>query len=253
MNIKYHTINRDGCSIRCKLFYDNLNDVRRAVLFVHGFGGHKETKAAERFAEAAVSKRKGTLVMAFDWPCHGEDARTKLRLADCSEYISLTTQYFAELAGADNVSVCATSFGAYLILKYIAENGNPFHRIALRSPAVNMYQVITQNIMNEENHRDISRGKETLVGFDRKVKIGTEFLQELKTADITKFSYMDFCDDILILHGRKDEIVPIEAVLSFADDNLIECIIFEKADHRFVDQKMMGEAIARMVGFLFET
>ena len=252
MNIKYHTINSNGCSIRCKLFYSDLNSICRAVLFAHGFGGHKETKAAERFAEAAVAKRKGTLVMAFDWPCHGEDARTKLRLTDCGEYITLCTSYLSELAGAGNISVCATSFGGYLILKYIAENGNIFHRIALRSPAVNMYQVITQNVMNEDNRKDILRGKETLVGFDRKVKISPEFLQELENADITKLSFMDYCDDILILHGKKDEIVPFDAVKSFADDNLIECIAFEKADHRFIDQKMMGEAIAKMICFLFE-
>ena len=174
MKIKYHTINQNGHSIRCKLFYDDLHDIRRAVLFAHGFAGHKETKAAEKFAEAAVSKRKGTLVMAFDWPCHGEDAKTKLTLSDCDAYITLCTEYLAELAGAENVSVCATSFGAYLILKYIAEHGNPFRRIALRSPAVTMYQLITQNIMNEENLRAVARGKEAQVGFDRKVGIRDE-------------------------------------------------------------------------------
>lgn len=252
MNIKYHTINSNGCSIRCKLFYNDLNSICRAVLFAHGFGGHKETKAAERFAEAALSKQKDALVMAFDWPCHGEDARKKLKLDDCREYIELCTHFLTNCVGEKNVSLSATSFGAYLNLKYIAENGNPFCRLALRSPAVNMYQVLTQNVMNEENRKDILRGKETLVGFDRKVKISPEFLQDLENADITKLSFMDYCDEILILHGKKDEIVPFDAVKSFADDNLIECIAFEKADHRFIDQKIMGEAIAKMICFLFE-
>ena len=93
MNIKYHTINENGCSIRCKMFCDDWRDVRRAVLYAHGFGGHKETRAAVRFSEAALSKQKGTLVMAFDWPCHGEDARKKLKLADCSEYLGICTEY----------------------------------------------------------------------------------------------------------------------------------------------------------------
>ena len=251
MKIKYHTINQNGHSIRCKLFYDDLHDIRRAVLFAHGFAGHKETKAAEKFAEAAISKRKGTLVMAFDWPCHGEDAKTKLTLSDCDAYITLCTKYLAELAGAENVSVCATSFGAYLILKYIAEHGNPFRRIALRSPAVTMYQLITQNIMNEENLRAVARGKEAQVGFDRKVRVRAEFLRELEEADITRLDYMEYSDNILILHGMKDEIVPVDTALKFADDNLIESITFEKADHRFIDQKIMSEAIAKMIDFLF--
>ncbi len=251
MNTRYHTINQRGCSIRCKLFYEKLNDIHQAVLFTHGFGGHKETKAAERFAEAAITKHKGTLVMSFDLPCHGEDARTKLKLEDCGEYIALCSKYLAGLAGSENVSVCATSFGAFLILKYIVEYGNPFHRISCRSPAVDMYHVITKNVMTEENRKDISQGKDTMVGFDRKIKISPEFLHELEMADITKLSFIDYCDKIQIIHGKKDEIVPFDTVSSFAENNLIEeFVAFEKADHRFIDHRMMSEAISRMVKFL---
>ena len=253
MKIKTHTINENGCSIRCRLFYENLTEVRRAILYAHGFGGHKETRAADRFSMAVLAKKKDTVIMAFDWPCHGEDARKKLKLDDCSAYITLCVKYLAEMVGSENISLCAISFGAYLMLKYISENGNPFRQLALRSPAVIMYQVITKNIMNEENHRDISRGKETLVGFDRKIRISPEFLKELEKADITGLDYMPFADDILIVHGMKDEIVPIGAVRDFADQNLIEFIPVEKADHRFIDQKKMDIAIAKMVEFLFDT
>ena len=251
MNIKYHTINENGCSIRCKLFCDDWRDVRRAVLYAHGFGGHKETRAAVRFSEAALSKQKGTLVMAFDWPCHGEDARKKLKLADCSEYLGICTEYLSGLVGEENVYANATSFGAYLLLRYLQESGNPFRRITLRSPAVIMYQVLTQNIMNDDNHRDISRGKETLVGFDRKIRIGADFLRELEENDITKQDFTAFSEDILIVHGMKDEIVPVDAVRAFAEENLIEFVPVEKADHRFIDPNKMSEAVARMVSFLF--
>ena len=105
--------------------------------------------------------------------------------------------------------------------------------------------------MNEENHRDISRGKETLVGFDRKIRIGADFLRELEENDITKQDFTAFSEDILIVHGMKDEIVPVDAVRAFAEENLIEFVPVEKADHRFIDPNKMSEAVARMVSFLF--
>lgn len=246
---KYFDINKDGYSIRCKLYYRDKG-IRRAVLFGHGFGGHKDNRAAERFAEYFLAKYRNTAVICFDWPCHGSDGRKKLRLEDCSAYLRLTVEYIRTVLGAEMVSVYATSFGGYLVLKYICENGNPFSRIALRCPAVNMYRAMTRNIISEEAMRDISKGKDTLVGFDRKVKIGPDFLEELRQADITQRDFIPYADDILILHGTLDEIIPFREVADFADRNVIELIPVDRADHRFTDLKKMEEAICRISAFL---
>ena len=59
MTDKYFNINAEGCSIRCKLYYDELSRVQSAVLFGHGFGGHKDNRAAERFARRSYEKTAG--------------------------------------------------------------------------------------------------------------------------------------------------------------------------------------------------
>ena len=249
MKEKTYSVNQNGCSIRCKLYYAD-STLRRVVLYGHGFGGHKDNRAAARFAEYVTAKQKGVAVLCFDWPCHGEDARRKLLLEDCELYLQcLIDHVHAQYPGAV-LQVYATSFGGYLFLKYIAAHGNPFDRLALRCPAIPMYEVLTAHIITAEESEKLAKGKEVLVGFDRKIRISPDFLDSLRAADLTLLDFTPFCNDILILHGTKDEIVPIRAVETFAEKNRIPFFPIENADHRFIDPGAMHEAIALIAEFL---
>ncbi len=246
---KYFDINVSGYSIRSKLYAKDPKDVRRAVIFCHGFGGHKDNRACERFAAKILSKNKGYAVIAFDWPCHGEDARKKLSLSECDFYLSSVIEHVNAQFHPEALFALGTSFGGYLLLKYIKEHQSPFKKIALRCPAVNMYDSLTHVILTEENKALLSKGKPILAGFDRKVQIDREFLDELKACDIRNDDFMDFADDILILHGTKDEIVAYSEVSAFAENNLIDLITSENADHRYTDPKLMDSAIHDIIEF----
>jgi dipeptidyl aminopeptidase/acylaminoacyl peptidase len=87
------------------------------------------------------------------------------------------------------------------------------------------------------------------VGFDRKILVGSDFLEDLKCHDIRQLDYLDYAEDILILHGTADEIVPFDSSCSFADNNLIEFIPVENADHRFRDPQKMEFAIKQILSF----
>ena len=67
--------------------------------------------------------------------------------------------------------------------------------------------------------------------------------------DLLHEDFTAYMDDILILHGRKDEIVPFDMVQAFADDQLIEFVPIDNADHRFQDPRAMDEAIKRILDF----
>jgi fermentation-respiration switch protein FrsA (DUF1100 family) len=121
--------------------------------------------------------------------------------------------------------------------------------VALRCPAVNMYDVITAAIMTPEDLEKLQKGKDIPVGFDRKIMIGTAFLEELRTQNIQTLDYLDYAEDILILHGTADEIVPFAAANTFAENNLMEFIPVEGADHRFRDPKKMDLAIKQILEF----
>ncbi|MBQ6595665.1 MAG: alpha/beta fold hydrolase [Clostridia bacterium] len=247
---KYFEINAPGSNIRCKAYYrDKLRGAERAVLFCTGFAGHKDNAAAARFAEKLLSKARDAVVVVFNWPAHGDDVKKRLTLEDCDAYLTLLVKELKETLGVRECYVYATSFGAYLVLKYISEHENPFEKIALRCPAVDMYDVLTRTIMKNDDFDRILKGKEVQAGFDRKIAVTRALLDDLVANDIRKRDYLELSERILILHGTADEVASFEVSRTFADDNLIEFIPVEGADHRFRDPAHMSLANKRAMEF----
>lgn len=240
---KYYSINQKGMSIRCKLYCADIKKIRSVVVFGHGFSGHKDNRAAEKLAQRIQKRQPETALVIFNWPCHGDDASNKLRLSDCMTYLGTVIGEVKERFHTQEIYGCATSFGGYLFLKYIAEHGNPFRAVALRCPAVNMYAVMTEVIMTDAQMKTVRKGKTIQVGFDRKVKITSDFLSDIKESDITALDYHPYSGDITIVQGTKDEIVSYESVRDFAQKNEIAFIPVEAADHRFTDPAKMDAAI----------
>lgn len=244
---KYININQNGLSIRSKLYCADVKNIKSVVVFGHGFSGHKDNRAAEKLAARIQKRHKDVALIVFDWPCHGDDASNKLRLADCMKYLDNVIGYMKSRFRTVKIYGCATSFGGYLFLKYISEKGNPFIKLALRCPAVDMYDVLTERIMTDDDLTAVEKNKPVLIGFDRKVKITKDFLTELKDNDILDLDYTLIGDDAIIIHGTKDEIVPFDVVEKFADDNGIALFSVEGADHRFSDPQKMDTAIDRIM------
>ena len=246
---KYFEINKEGLNIRCKIYFEKGEAIRKAVLFGHGFGGHKDNKAAERYADHVLKKHKDVSVILFNGPCHGDDVRKKLTLDDCMKYLGLVIRDTSERFPEAELYGYATSFGGYLFLKYIHDHGDPFQKTALRCPAVNMFAVLTGAIMRNNELDRLRKGKEVPVGFDRKIMVSPAFLDELQAADIREYDYLEYAESLLIIHGTADEVVPFEDSRLFAENNLIEFIPIERADHRFQDPKKMDEAIRHIQTF----
>jgi pimeloyl-ACP methyl ester carboxylesterase len=220
MKTREFDINEDGYSVRCKMTCgtdERTHD--RVIICTHGFGGTKDIASIQKFAEKEVGKHKHDAVIAFDWPCHGRDARKKLELAECFEYLDIVVNYAKRELGAKQLYIYSVSFGAYLTLAYLQEYGSPFTR------------------------------KEVEAGFERKMKIDRTLIDDLAAHDITKAEFFDWADDIIMLHGTDDEFVPIDEARAFADDNVIEFIAVEGCDHAFRSPKNMDFAIHTVVEF----
>ena len=246
---KYFEINKNNQNIRCKLYFDKKYPIEKVVLFGHGFAGHKDNGAAQKFADRLLTKYKGIAVLIFNLPCHGDDVKKVINLQDCMTYIEIVIDYIRSEFHTEAIYSYATSFGGYLVLKYIAECGNPFVKIALRCPAVNMADVLTGTIMKNDELETILKGKNVQVGFDRKIEVNRQFLASLQESDIQKKDYSNFAENILILHGTRDEVVPFEAGKTFSDNNLIEFIPVENADHRFQNPAYMELATKKVLEF----
>ncbi|MBQ6267168.1 MAG: alpha/beta hydrolase [Clostridia bacterium] len=239
---KYFDVRAQGRQVRCKVYYKEKPQAEKAVICCTGFAGHKDNRAANGFADKLLSKRKDTVVVVFNWPAHGDDIRKKPTLADCSLYLDLVVDEVRRRFGAQELYGYATSFGGYLLLKYISEQSNPFRKIALRCPAVDMYDVLSRAIMSRDELDRIQKGKDVPVGFDRKIPVTPVFLESLKENDIRQRDFSAAAENLLILHGTADEVVPFESGQSFAAQNGIRFIPVENADHRFQNPVHMSLA-----------
>lgn len=247
---RYFSINSGDNSIRCKLYYgQGPRTITRMVVFVHGFGGHKDNGAAEKFAQRVLSKYKSIGIVTFDLPCHGEDVKKKLSLSDCLAYLEHVVAHLRENYPCEALYAYATSFGAYLTLMYLAQNGNPFRKIALRCPAVNMYQLLTEKIMTSQELALLEKGKAVPVGFDRRVPVTREFLEALRCNDLQSLDFLDYAEDILLIQGNEDEIVPYDTVWNFSQEQLIDLVAVPGADHRFRANGTMEQAIKAILAF----
>lgn len=245
---KLFDVNDGGYSIRSKIYCQDLKKVDRVIIFLHGFGSYKDTAALTKFAEKVISKYKTTAVIGFDFPCHGADARKKLMLSECCTYLDLMRKYIREHFQTEQVYIYAASFGGFLILKYIHENGNPFVKIALRSPAINMHDSLLEHARNSGEYEKLMKGKEVLLGHERKVKVSLSFFDEIKETNLQEIDFIDYADDLMILHGTEDDTVPFDLVEKFADDNIIEFVPFE-SDHRVRNPKIMDFVIHTIISF----
>ena len=239
---KYYEINELGNNIRCKVYYKDKPAAEDAVIFCTGFAGHKDNKATETFAEKLLSKHKDMSVIVFNWPAHGDDVKKKIELAACDTYLDLVIRDAKERFGVQKLYSYSTSFGGYMVLKYISEHGDPFVKSAIRCPVVDMHGIFIRTIMKGEDMEKLRKGKDVRVGFDRKVNVPLSFLEALKENDIRERDYLDYAEDILILHGTADDVVPFDESREFADNNLIEFVPIENADHRFHNPTHMSLA-----------
>lgn len=246
----YFEINQRGHNIRCKLYANDFNNIKKIILFCHGFAGHKDNGTAENYAGMILSRNEDAALLIFNLPAHGDDINEKIRLSDCTEYLEIVLNYIKETYENAEIYSCATSFGGYLTLRYIAMYGSPFRKIALRCPAVNMYNVITETIMSPEELSEVQSGRIASVGFDRKINIDAQFLKDLQDGDVQIISYLNYSPDMLIVHGTADEVVPFEAGKRFAEKNNIEFIPVENADHRFQDPECGDFAAKKVLEFL---
>lgn len=111
-----------------------------------------------------------------------------------------------------------------------------------------MYQSM-MSYLSEDDKNKLRKGKEISVGFERKMKVDQSFFDSLKIFDVMKHEYFDFADSMLIIHGTKDEMIPIEESRRFAENNVIEFIPVEGANHPFQNPDHMALAIHKIIEF----
>lgn len=233
MKIQTFSISR-AYEIKCKMFAPDATNIEHIIIGVHGFAGDKESSMLEKLAEACAPY--GTALLCFDFPAHGSSPVNEemLTIENCKQDLCAVLQYAEELYPKATKSIFATSFGGYITL--LCSHKFPMYPLVLRAPAVTMPKLLLENVLctTQEQFKQVGTIK---CGFERPIHLPYSFVEELQQQEDLNEKALQ--QPALIIHGDRDDIVPIGDIRKFAAlHHTISLQIISGADHRF---KKTGE------------
>lgn len=226
----YTVINTDrGYSMSC---LDGCFSGQKAmVLCLHGFAGDKYSSVIERLGAEVREENTGTFT--FDWPAHGDSkaSYSDLTIDNCLEDIRTAVDWMRDHYGQIPLYLFATSFGGYLGMLFHQKYPDTFDRIFLRSPALNMADVMT-GFMTDDQLDAFLSGQKLNFGFDRALILTRAFYDDVKAHDVFRMA-PEYPEKIAIIHGEADDVVPCSDSRDYAIRYGLTLYTLPGADHRY--------------------
>lgn len=240
MRIEKFSIHRKY-DIMCKSFIPENSDVKNVIIGVHGFAGDKESSMLNKLAEGVVAS--GAVLICFDFPAHGESPVTEseLTIENCKKDLLAVAEYISKTYPHTHKSLFATSFGGYVSL--LCYDTLSDFRFVLRAPAITMPSLLLDNVLKISADTFAAQGF-IECGFERKIKLPYSFYTELR--EQKDLLNEEFQRPIYLFHGDLDDIVPLEVILTFANNNKsTELFVIQGADHRFKNAGEIETIVAK--------
>ena len=228
MKIRKFSISR-SYEIKCKLFEPKDSPVKQIIIGVHGFAGDKESSMLRKLGKECTRHCCGLL--CFDFPAHGNSPVNEdmLTVENCKQDLYGVLQYARKQYPNAVKSIFATSFGGYITL--LSAHSFPDYPLVLRAPAVTMPKLLLKNVLctTEEHFKQVGSIR---CGFERPIQLPYRFLEELQQQE--DLSKKKLPQEMLIIHGDRDNIVPLEDIRAFTEHHQGASLqILPGADHRF--------------------
>ena len=206
---------------------------RRVVLGVHGLGGSMDDEIQRSIAEEMAFFRAACV--RFDLPCHGKSPMGPGDFTlDYSVRSLLAAAKLAREAFRDTDGLCifATGFGAYVTLVALPQllELTEDIRLVVQTPSVIMHQTLLSMIRMSREEFEAA---------------GSYTFRVEKPFDVHYSLYRELQDHIvmnaqpipmLILHGEKDDYIPMEQIQNFRRINEdSRLVIIPGTSHRFLE------------------
>ncbi|MBR5280769.1 MAG: alpha/beta fold hydrolase [Clostridia bacterium] len=228
--------------IMCKMFVPVNCEVQTVIIGVHGFAGDKESSMLHKLAEGVVES-SGSVLICFDFPAHGESPVNELEFTveNCKKDLLAVAEYITELYPDTQKNIFATSFGGYISL--LCYDMLADFKFLLRAPAIKMPDLLLNNVLKISENT--FRSKRFIdCGYERKIRLSYSFYTELQEQE--DLFNKDFRKTIYLFQGDRDDIVPLEVVSTFVNNNKnTELIVIPGADHRFKNAGEIETIVAK--------
>jgi pimeloyl-ACP methyl ester carboxylesterase len=220
---------------------------RLTLLYSHGFGSVRNGEKVLHLGEVLTAH--GATLISPDLSGHGESEgefgaitieRSIQDLMACAE--------LAEFANAPRRMLGGSSFGALTALWTAVDHPELVERLFLIAPAFDFVERHSEALSEEERERwsagEPLRVEKDWFTVDLEPHIYHETLQR-PVAELAR--RLDA--PALIVHGKHDESVPLDAVYDFVracDAKGLELLVVGDGDHRLTDHKqLLGEELLR--------
>ena len=218
------------------------------VIGVCGFG---QTKSDRKFVEIGrMLARRGIAFFRFDFEGCGDSEGELESTTVKNQILDLKSAFEAILKNADinnrKISFLGHSLGSVIASLFVNNFGLKVKTLAFWSPA--FCQKAFFPIWHTAAELKRWRKKGYLIRKDK--KIGIEYLRENEKKDYS-IVLSKIKSPILILHGQKDEVVPIK----FSEDlakryKNIKLIEIKNADHKFEDYFIQRQLFRQTVNWI---
>jgi alpha-beta hydrolase superfamily lysophospholipase len=228
---RYFTISDGHFRVPCKISEPDFGALRRCILGVHGFGTSKDTHILSALAEEMSVF--GAATVCFDFPAHGESPMQSdtLTLPNCIDTLLYTARWARNRYPDLDFCVFASGFGAYVTLiaiDQLEELVGPV-KLVLQTPNLRMSETIL-NMTRMSEAQLLEAGHATL-NAERKFDISYDFYKQVR--NYTALTIYD--TPMLLLHGEKDEYLPLEDMVNFRRINEgCKLVVIPEADHQFL-------------------
>jgi len=222
------------------------------VVFCHGFGDDKTQRKIVRLARSLEQNR--IVVFRFDFEGCGDSEGDFLKATIEKEVEDLNSaiRYIKKIKNIDlkNFAFVGHSMGAVICTLFLVRNKIDIKTIVMWAPSFNQKALMKYWANPKQTKKWKSqgylyrKGKEKVIGLDYlKETIDKDYSQILKQIKIP----------ILIIHGKKDDTVPIKFSKKLAKNyKNVKLILLPKADHKFEDYYIQERLVRKTANWLKE-
>ncbi|MBU2589271.1 MAG: alpha/beta fold hydrolase [Nanoarchaeota archaeon] len=210
------------------------NSKEITILILHAFTGKKENRTINFLAKQLPKKYYNTL--QFDFSGHGESEGI-LQEATISKQLKDIKSILSKLA-INKIILIGNSFSVLTALAFAKDNSS-VKGLILISGRANYIEYI----------KNLEKVGDKYKLFDE-TYVGENFVEDYKKYDPVK-NIKELDVPILIVHGDKDEVVPVKDAQIFQDNAKQGTLrIIEGADHRYSNMDYKKKVLDESVNFL---
>jgi alpha-beta hydrolase superfamily lysophospholipase len=247
-------------SLKSEYGYDipccnQMNGEEKTLIICHGFGSSKESPMIKALQE--TMPRQGIGTFSFDFPSHGESQvdGSYLRIHYCLEDVKAVEDHVLQLSPNSKIYYFGSSFGAYILLLYLANYAHNGDKAFLRSAAVNMSHIVNSWLNEYHLPLQTPRGGDPMQDYyklddfyQRDFFITRAFLTDLEQNNVFQL-YPQNTGSLYMIHGSQDKTACASDAERFAMLSGAAFQLVPGGEHRLMGQGEMETVLDSVCNF----